>query len=63
MCICWKSLFWKFSNFEKFPMDSQLTRLHLLFALSQPIYERAALRLDFYGNNHNSYQLDNFTLV
>jgi hypothetical protein len=34
-----------FSNFEKFPMDSQLPRLHLHFALSQPIYERATLPL------------------
>jgi hypothetical protein len=32
-------------NFEKFPMDSQLPRLHLHFALSQPIYDRATLLL------------------
>jgi hypothetical protein len=52
-----------FSNLEKFHMDSQLPRLHLYFALSQPIYDRATLPLYFYENNHNSYQLDNFTLV
>ncbi len=44
-------------------MDSQLTRLHLHFALSQPMYERATLPLYFYDNNHKSYQLDNFTLM
>jgi hypothetical protein len=53
----------KFSNIENFPMDSQLPRLHLHFAYSQPMYERATLPLYFYDKNHNSYQLDNFTMV
>jgi hypothetical protein len=51
------------SNLEKNPKDSQLPRLHLHFALSQSIYERATLSLHYYYNNQNSYHLDNFTTV
>ncbi len=43
--------------------DSQSPSLHLCFALSQPIYDKATLPLYFLNYMHDSYRQDIFTVV